>query len=239
MPARGGPAWRCGAARRRRRPADGRPGWPVRAALDDDLDTPGRAARPRRRGHGRAPGGRRGRACSASRSDPVATGAGARWSSTLGGPRTESGPGANRPAGGAGKGARWQASSRSDFPTARPGARLRARRASSWPSPSAPAWPRRPSWPPSTAARSTWSSPLPDGAQVGHRHRRLRRRPRGAAPLDRPRPGPGGAPPVARGQVRHRPGDRERLLLRLRAAGRGPLQRRRPRAHRGRDAGRS
>ena len=36
--------------------------------------------------------------------------------------------------------------------------------------------------------------------------------------------------------LRHRPGHRRRLLLRLRAARRGDLQRRRPRAHRGEDA---
>ena len=41
---------------------------------------------------------------------------------------------------------------------------------------------------------------------------------------------------VARRALRHRAGHRRRLLLRLRAARRGDLQRRRPRAHRGADA---
>ena len=58
---------------------------------------------------------------------------------------------------------------------------------------------------------------------VRHRHRGLRRRAGGAPALDRPRDGPGRPPPVAGRQVRHRAGDRERLLLRLRAAGRGPF----------------
>ena len=39
-----------------------------------------------------------------------------------------------------------------------------------------------------------------------------------SAPLDRPRAGPGGARPVPWRQVRHRPADRGRLLLRLRPA---------------------
>ena len=80
-------------------------------------------------------------------------------------------------------------------------------------------------------------SPLPDGAQVAIVTGGLRRRPGGAPPLDRARHGPGRPPPLARRQVRHRAGDRERLLLRLRAAGRGPLQRRRPGPHRRGDAG--
>ena len=54
-----------------------------------------------------------------------------------------------------------------------------------------------------------------------------------------PRAGPGGDRPVAGSQVRHRPGDRGRLLLRLRPARRRPLQRRRPGPHRGPDAARS
>ena len=69
-----------------------------------------------------------------------------------------------------------------------------------------------------------------------HRHRRQRGRPGRPAPLHRPRHGPGRAPVVAGRQVRHRPGDRERVLLRLRAPRRCALQRRRPRADRGRDA---
>ena len=64
----------------------------VRAALDDDLDTPAALARARRGGHGRASGGRRG---TPSRHHALTHGPGpAGWSSTLGGPRTVSGPGA-------------------------------------------------------------------------------------------------------------------------------------------------
>ena len=70
----------------------------------------------------------------------------------------------------------------------------------------------------------------------GHPHHVVRRRPRGAAALDRPRPGPGRAAAVAGRPLRHRPGDRRRLLLRLRAAGRRPVQRRRPRPDRGHHA---
>ena len=70
----------------------------------------------------------------------------------------------------------------------------------------------------------------------GDHHRRHRRRPPRAAPLDGPRDGPGGHPAVPRRQVLDRPGDRERLLLRLRAARRGDVLRRRPRRHRGADA---
>ena len=70
----------------------------------------------------------------------------------------------------------------------------------------------------------------------GRRHRRFRRGRDGPPPLDRPRAGPGGAAAVAGRPLRHRAGHRGRLLLRLRAARRGPLQRRRPRPHRGDDA---
>ena len=61
----------------------------------------------------------------------------------------------------------------------------------------------------------------------------IARRPRGAAPLHRARDGPGRHRPLPGRQVRDRPRDRRRLLLRLRAARRRPLHRRRPRAHRG------
>ena len=52
----------------------------------------------------------------------------------------------------------------------------------------------------------------------GHRHRRLGRRPLRPAPLHGPRAGPGRPRPVPRRPLRHRPADRRRLLLRLRAA---------------------
>ena len=60
--------------------------------------------------------------------------------------------------------------------------------------------------------------PITADAERGHRHRRLRRGPLRAAPLHRPRAGPGRPRPVPGGQLRHRPADRRRLLLRLRAA---------------------
>ncbi len=60
-------------------------------------------------------------------------------------------------------------------------------------------------------------APAQRGAGRG-RHRLHPRRPPHPAPLDRPRAGPGRHRPVARGQVRHRAGDRGRLLLRLRPA---------------------
>ena len=93
---------------------------------------------------------------------------------------------------------------------------------------------RRPRIAPATGsistARSTTTRPLaivtpdtPDGS-------------RGAAPLDRARDGPGRHRPVPGREVRDRPRDRGRLLLRLRAARRRALLRRRPRAHRGPDA---
>ena len=63
-----------------------------------------------------------------------------------------------------------------------------------------------------------------------------RRRPRGAAPLDRARAGRGRHAAVPGREVRDRSRDRRRLLLRLRAARRPDVQRRRPRPHRGRDA---
>ena len=47
-------------------------------------------------------------------------------------------------------------------------------------------------------------------------------------PLDRPRDGAGRARPLARRRVRHRPAHRGRLLLRLRAAGRGHVHAGRP-----------
>ena len=61
----------------------------------------------------------------------------------------------------------------------------------------------------------------------------LRRRSRGAAALDRARDGPGRHRPLPGRRVRDRPRDRGRLLLRLRAARRPALLRRRPRPHRG------
>ncbi len=54
-------------------------------------------------------------------------------------------------------------------------------------------------------------------------HGRLGRGPQRAAPLHRPRPRPGCHRPVAGGQVRHRTGDRGRLLLRLRSSRWRPL----------------
>ena len=60
---------------------------------------------------------------------------------------------------------------------------------------------------------------------------------RGAPPLDRPRPGPGRPRLWPGAEVRDRPGDRGRLLLRLRPPGRRPLHRGGPGPHRSRDAG--
>ena len=54
-------------------------------------------------------------------------------------------------------------------------------------------------------------------------HRQHRRGPLRPPPLHRPRDGPGRLRPVPGGQVRHRPADRGRLLLRLRPARRSPL----------------
>ena len=65
------------------------------------------------------------------------------------------------------------------------------------------------------------------------RHR-LARRPEHLAPLHRARPGAGGAGPVPAGQARHRPADRERLLLRLRRA--AAVRPGRPEGHRAEDA---
>ena len=70
----------------------------------------------------------------------------------------------------------------------------------------------------------------------GDHHGRLRGRPPRAAPLDVARARPGRDAAVPRRQVLHRPGDRGRLLLRLRPARRAHVQRRRPRRDRGADA---
>ena len=92
----------------------------------------------------------------------------------------------------------------------RPGARRSAR-----------AWPRRRWWPRSTATEVDLSRRAARRGGGGHRDRHKRGRARGAAPLHRPRAGPGRAAAVARGPLRHRPGHRRRLLLRLRAPRRG------------------
>ena len=63
---------------------------------------------------------------------------------------------------------------------------------------------------------------------------RQRRRPRHPAALDRTRDGPGRAGALPRRQARHRPADRERLLLRLRR--RDPVRARGPREDRDPDA---
>ncbi len=77
------------------------------------------------------------------------------------------------------------------------------------------------------------------GAGDGHRGRagrdRLARRAQRAAALDRARARPGRAGPVPGGQARHRPADRERLLLRLRRGQAVPPGR--PRQAREADAG--
>ena len=78
--------------------------------------------------------------------------------------------------------------------------------------------------------------PLPDGASGGDHHGRHRRGSPCAAPLDGARHGAGRHAAVPRRQVLHRPGHRERLLLRLRSARRQDVQRRRPRRDRGEDA---
>ena len=93
--------------------------------------------------------------------------------------------------------------------------------------------------PRSTASGVDLDRPIDHDAARRDRHARLRRRARGAAPLDRARDGAGRHRPVPRRQVRDRPRDRRRLLLRLRAARRPALHRRRPRAHRGRACARS
>ena len=72
-----------------------------------------------------------------------------------------------------------------------------------------------------------------------HRHRRQRPRAVHDPPLHGPRARPGGARPVPRGHVRHRPAGRGRLLLRLRAARRGRLRGGRPRARSRRGCARS
>ena len=66
------------------------------------------------------------------------------------------------------------------------------------------------------------------------RRDRQPRRPRHPAALDRARDGPGGAGPVPGRPARHRPADRERLLLRLRR--RDPVRARGPREDRDPDA---
>ena len=87
----------------------------------------------------------------------------------------------------------------------------------------------------STATRSTSAVRSPTATAVADRHRRHRRRPPRAAPLDGPRDGPGRHPAVPGRQVLDRPGHRERLLLRLRAARRGARSARTtsPRSRRG------
>ena len=104
-----------------------------------------------------------------------------------------------------------------------------------WRSRSARAWPRRPLPRSSTARNGTSAVDLPDGADGRDHHRRQRGRSPRAAPLDGARHGPGRHPAVPRRQVLDRTGDRERLLLRLRAARRQDVQRRRPRRDRGED----
>ncbi len=69
-----------------------------------------------------------------------------------------------------------------------------------------------------------------------HRHRGEPRGPVHDPALHGPRAGPGRARPLPGRHVRHRPTGRGRLLLRLRAAGRGHVRRGGPRAHRGADA---
>ena len=144
--------------------------------------------------------------------------------------------GEERSTGRARKAGQWLASFRYGFPTVRCGSSPRGRR------------PGR--------VRPVHRSQPGQGGRGGHR-----RRPRGGPELavgGRGRGGRGHRLPPKRdgrccatrpptcwprpccgcgpGQVRHRPGDRERLLLRLRAARRRPLQRRRPGADRRRDA---
>ena len=87
---------------------------------------------------------------------------------------------------------------------------------------------RRPS------ATSSW--PLARRRRGRHRHGRQRPRALHDPPLDGPRARPGGARPVPRRHVRHRPAGRGRLLLRLRAApadGGRHVHAGRPRADRG------
>ena len=60
--------------------------------------------------------------------------------------------------------------------------------------------------------------PIDHDATRRDRHPRHRRRARGAAPLHRARDGPGRHRPLPGRRVRDRPGDRRRLLLRLRAS---------------------
>ena len=124
----------------------------------------------------------------------------------------------------------------SSSPTARRWSCPRAPRAPTPPRRSGRAWPRRRWRSASTASCATSRRPLPDGAEIGDPHRP---RPRGARPdppRRRPRDGRGGAGALPRHQGDDRPGDRERLLLRLRLPGRGQGDRRRPGEDRGGDA---
>ena len=76
---------------------------------------------------------------------------------------------------------------------------------------------------------------VPDGAKVEIVTPKSRGRARHDPPLHRPPHGHGRAGALPRDAGHHRPGDRERLLLRLRH--RPPVQRRRPPPHRGEDGG--
>ena len=81
---------------------------------------------------------------------------------------------------------------------------------------------------------ATWPTSSADGDEVEARRHRQRRRPRHPAALHRPRAGAGRPGALPRGEARHRPADRERLLLRLRR--RGPVRPRGPREDRDPDA---
>ena len=76
------------------------------------------------------------------------------------------------------------------------------------------------------------ATPLPEGAVVSIVTADSAGRPCGPAPLDRPCVGPGGAAAVAGGPLCNRPGDRGRLLLRLRAPRGCAFHRRGPGPHR-------
>ena len=89
--------------------------------------------------------------------------------------------------------------------------------------------PRRPSPPSSTATETDLTPAAPDGAKVAIVTDDTDGGSPRPAPLDGARDGAGGHAAVPRRQVLDRPGDRERLLLRLRAARRPDVQRRRPR----------
>ena len=94
-----------------------------------------------------------------------------------------------------------------------------------WPVASVAARPRRRSSPTSTASERDLGTELADGDHVAIVTADTRAGPVHDPPLDGPRAGPGGARPVPRGHVRHRPAGRGRLLLRLRAAGRRHVHR--------------